>query len=196
MSETPTTSYEPYEWTDTEDTPIFADDLNHMENGISDAHKKSEYNYALIDEEKLNETVYPTLGEAIKRMALRLFNLEALAYRVAEFSWAPGSDSHLLRYYRIGPVVIANCTLTTYFNTGSDYTDDSLIIPQGYRPVENSVANLVLFNSYSNIGSAIVKYNKDGKIKFRTSTSTVAEYNHTLAWITADEFPYDDASVG
>lgn len=196
MSETPTTSYEPYEWTDTEDTPIFADDLNHMENGISDAHKKSEYNYALIGEEQLKETVYPTLGEAIKRMALRLFNLEALAYRVAEFSWVPGSDSYLLRYYRIGPVVIANCTLTAHFNTGSDYTDDSLIIPQGYRPVENSVANLVLFNSYSNIGSAIVKYNKDGKIKFRTSTSTIAEYNHTLAWITADEFPYSDASVG
>lgn len=38
MSTTPTTSYEPYEWTDTEETPIFAEDLNHMEEGIGDAH--------------------------------------------------------------------------------------------------------------------------------------------------------------
>lgn len=38
MSTTPTTSYEPYEWTDTEETPIFAEDLNHMEGGIGDAH--------------------------------------------------------------------------------------------------------------------------------------------------------------
>lgn len=172
------------------------DTLKDILSTLTQIANNEEYNYVLIDEEQLKETVYPTLGEAIKRMAQRLFNLEALAYRETEFSWAPGSDSNLLRYYRIGPVVIANCTLTTYFNTGSDYTDDSLIIPQGYRPVETSVANLVLFNSYSNIGSAIVKYNKDGKIKFRTSTSTIAEYNHTLAWITADEFPYDDASVG
>lgn len=172
------------------------DTLKDILSTLTQIANNEEYNYGLIGEEQLKETVYPTLGEAIKRMALRLFNLEALAYRVAEFPWAPGSDSYLLRYYRIGPVVIANCTLVAHFNTGSDYIDDRLIIPQGYRPVESSVANLVLFNSYSNIGSAIVKYTKDGKIKFRTSTSTIAEYSHTLAWITADEFPYSDASVG
>lgn len=194
MSETPTTSYEPYEWTDTEETPIFADDLNHMENGISDAHEKSEYNYALIDEEQLNETVYPTLGEAIKRMALRLFNLEALAFKEARFPWSPDDPNQWLRFYRVGPVVIVNCALITYFETGK--TSPYSMIPNGYRPIKIATANLSLPNSSNIIGTATVSYRDDGTVSFRTSTGTVAEYYHTLAWITADEFPYSDASVG
>ena len=194
MSETLITSYEPYEWTDTEETPIFADDLNHMENGISDAHEKSEYNYALIDEEQLNETVYPTLGEAIKRMALRLFNLEALAFKEVRFPWATNDAGQWLRFYRVGPVVIMNCNLITYFTTGQANQYD--LIPVGYRPVNTVTANLVLFSSWTNIGSAIVHYADDGNVNFRVSTGNMAEYRHTLTWITADEFPYSDASVG
>lgn len=236
MSTTPTTSYEPYEWTDTEETPIFAEDLNHMEEGITKAHlgqnildidtsivsnptghtpltttypdsamkdiitqliksaNNEEYNYGLIGEEQLKETVYPTLGEAIKRMALRLFNLEAMAYHEVRFTWAPNDTGQWLKFYRVGPVVIVNCALITYFETGK--THPYSMIPNGYRPITIATANLSLPNSSNIIGTATVSYRENGTVSFRTSTGTVAEYYHTLAWITEDEFPYSDASVG
>lgn len=168
------------------------DTLKDILSTLTQIANNEEYNYALIDEEKLNETVYSTLGEAIKRMTLRLFNLEALASKEVRFPWATNDARQWLRFYRVGPVVIVNCALITYFNSASSYD----LIPVGYRPIVLATANLSLPNSASIIGSATVTYRENGTVNFRTSTSTTAEYYHTLAWITADEFPYDDASVG
>jgi len=153
-----------------------------------------EYNYSLIGEKQLKETAYPTLGDAIKGIVQRLFNLEAMAFHEVRFPWSSDDANQWLRFYRIGPVVIMNCVLITWFETGKRNSYE--LIPNGYRPIMIATANLSLPSSENIIGSATVNYRKEGTVEFRTSTKTTAEYYHTLAWITEDAFPHEDTSVG